>query len=264
MSLPVESSEVQTFIPESLKNLGDLAPKFRFRSVTERHVRRYRAMCFDDGLTYHSNEAFFAEKLTAIETLWTPEDAAPLAARMRALQEAIRQNIDITDDDKEWLEALDKQLFDNWRQLNVMRRECHEFLEYGPRYAISSYVMGWKNLPVPFRLEAGYFPFEDVVKIARALEEVEKQAIADGIEGVGLQVGGERVPGLAYFELYTHAMTLTSLTKDEEKNLPAPSLSISIPPISTDEKQDGASTTANDKASNVSSPSSKNRAKKKA
>jgi hypothetical protein len=218
MTVPVESSEIQDFTPESLKNLGDAAPKFRFRAVTERHVRRYRALCVDDGLTYNTDSTLFAEQIEAVETLWSSETAQPMISKMRLIAENAKQDIPNSDDDAKWSKALAEQLMENWPRLRVMKRQNIEFMEYSPRYALSAFLQGWKGIDVPFRLDAGFVPVDDIPKIGRALQKIEESAIADKIEGVGFLHKGETLAGMAYFELGSYALGLTNLDEDEEKN----------------------------------------------
>lgn len=220
--IPVESSEVQEFTPDSLKNIPD-APVFRLRAATERHLRHFRNLRDDEGLEHFTDDDFNDERRLAISRLWTEEDGLPLRQRLDTIIEMAKQDVTITDADLEWFDSFNEKLFEEWPRLRVMLRKNKENAEYGARFVTSTFVMGWRNLDVPFRLDAGYLPPDDIPKLARALEKIERKAIDEKVEGVGLARGDDVVPGLAYFELYAKCSSLLRLDEDEEKNSPAPS-----------------------------------------
>lgn len=246
MAIPVEANETEWFTPASLENVPD-APKFRLRAPDERNMRRYNTLVQDDNLRTYSEEAFRVEKEKAISALWSEEDAQPILARFRTIAECVKQKIDISQEDLNWSNKLDDELFDNWRELSVMRRKTNDYFEYSPRYAIGTIVKGWSNLDVPFRLEAGYLKTSSVSEIAAALLKIEEQAIADKVEGVVLT-------GMAFMELWIACMDRTRMTGDEEKNLLAPSLpSSSQEALSTESS--GASIEESGKAESISTSS---------
>lgn len=249
MTIPVTSSEVLAFTPESLKEvLGDDAPVFRLRAPSENHVRRFRQVCSDEGLTSYSDDEFTEEKMRAIDALWTPEDAAGLRDRLSGLLASIGQEIEVADEDLRWLDELDDTLFDNWRPLRVMRRKAGELRHYAPRLAVSTYVAGWSGLDAPFRLEGGYVPIAVVDELEKALGRIAEE-----------HLGKER-RGIPFIELYAAASQRVSLTGEEEKNSPAPSQPGSTPGASTDSPPtDGRSSGESGEAV---TPSSNSRRKK--
>lgn len=246
MAIPVEANEVAVFTPASLVNVPD-APVFKLRAPDERNMRRYNTLVQDDNLRTYSEEAFAAEKEKAIINLWSEEDAQPILARFRTIGECVKQKIEISEEDLEWSKKLDDELFENWRELAVMRRKTNDYFEYSPRYAIGTIVKGWSNLDVPFRLEAGYLKTSIVSDVAAALLKIEEQAIADKVEGIVLT-------GMAFMELWIACMDRTRLTGDEEKNSPAPSLP-SLNQEDSTKELNGASTEESGKDENTSTSS---------
>lgn len=235
MSVPITASEVSAYTPESLKKiLGEDAPSFRLRAPNERHTRRFRQVINDEGLVSHSEDDFTAEKRKAIAALWTEEDAAGILSRLETLLESVRQKIEVSAEDLQWLDALDDKLFENWQPLRVMRRQNGEMQEYAPRIALATYVTGWTNFDVPVRLDAGYLS-------DACLKAAEKELRRLAAEHLGAE--NRNVP---FLELYIAAARQLTLTEDEEKNSPAPSQPGSNPDASTASNQtDGASSEEN-------------------
>lgn len=243
--IPVESTEIMEFTPKSLINVPD-APIFRLRAPDERHMRRYNALIVDNNLEGFSAKAFNDVKMEAIKHLWTPEDAQPILDRFRTFLSMVEQNIEIDQAERDWVVALDEQLFEHYVDKNgvkilaQMRRKTNDYWEYTPRYCVGTIVCGWKNLPVPFRLDSGYLKTEDVRQIDRELRKIERAGLEDKVDGV---IG----EGVAFIELWTACLSRTRLDEDEEKNLPAPSPVSSSPQASTTETN-GASTEESGKA----------------
>ena len=255
MAVPVEANEIAEFTPASLINVPD-APVFRLRAPDERNMRRYNTLVQDDNLRTYSADDFAAEKEVAIKALWSAEDAQPILDRFRSIDQCVKQKIDLSDEDVAWSAELDDTLFENHRPLAVMRRKTNDYFEYSPRYAIGTILKGWKNLDMPFRLEAGYMKTADVATLAKHLIAIEEKAIADKVEGVGLT-------GTAFLELWIACMDRTRLTGDEEKNLPAPLLPTLSPEGSTAEVN-GASIAESGKDESISSSSAPTPTKKSA
>lgn len=249
--IPIEASEKREFTPESLANIID-PPVFILRSPDERHIRRYRACCEDDGLERFSDADWEAEKVRAIETLWTPEDGQPILDRFRTIMASLNQSIEISADDQDWIGELDETLFANHRALMVMRRKQNEWYNYAPVYAIGTFLAGWRQFDLPWKLEAGYVPTRHILSLLQRLGEIERAAIATGVEGVGPE-------GVAFLQLWTACLQQTRLDEDEEKNLPAPSQPSSQGEDSTTAKDlsqaDGKSTAASSEGVNSSSSS---------
>jgi hypothetical protein len=63
MLVPIESSEVRHFTPDSLKDIEN-PPVFRLRAPDERHTRRFRRLAIEEGVRYHSH-ADFRERIEA-------------------------------------------------------------------------------------------------------------------------------------------------------------------------------------------------------
>lgn len=249
MTIPVTSSEVLAYAPESLKEImGDSAPSFRLRAPSERHIRRFRQVCSDEGLTAFGEEDFTAEKFLAIAELWTPDEAQALKAKLTTLLESIRQKIDISRDDIAWMEELDEKLFDNWKPLRVMRRKTGEARAQMPHIAVSTYVAGWDGLDVQFRLEGGYLPMATVKSIETALRKLGETHI------------GKDARTLPFVELYGTATGQIMMDEDEEKNSPAPSQHGSSPDASTDTPPTGSR--SSEESEEAKTPSSTSRAKK--
>lgn len=245
MAIPVASSEVLAFTPESLKEkLGDEAPKFRLRTVNERHLRRFRQEVSDDGLISYSDDEFTAEKMRAINELWSAEDAQGLKDRFNTLVESLKQGVEIPAEDFTWLEELDDALFDNWKPLRVMRRKSGEWREYALRIMVSTYVIGWENLDAKHALEAGYLSRESVASVEKALRRLGEQHL------------GAEARHVPFLELCAAASRQLGLVEDEEKNSPAPSQPGSTPDASTaNPPMDGASIAADAEDSSSSSTS---------
>jgi hypothetical protein len=258
LAVPVEANEIAEFTPASLINVPD-APVFRLRAPDERNMRRYNMLVQDDNLRMYSTDEFTSEKEVAIKALWSAEDAQSILGRFRNMIECEKQNIDLSDEDIDWRygkEGLEERLLENHRPLAVMKRKTNEYFEYSPRYAIGTILKGWKNLDMPFRLEAGYMKTADVATLAKHLIAIEEKAIADKVEGVGLT-------GTAFLELWIACVDRTRLTGDEEKNLPAPSLPTLNPEGSTAEVN-GASIAESGKDESISLSSASTPTKKSA
>jgi len=248
MTIPVESSEVGVFTPDSLKYLGDAAPKFKFRAANERHLRRFRAVCADEGLESYSDEDFLEEKLRAIPLYWSEEDAAAMRVRLQTIVETVKQNVAMSDEDRAWAERLDEDLFDVHRPLRVMQRRTDEANEHRPRFSLATYLCGWSGIDVPFKLEAGYIPISTVDALSRELRKLGRQAMIDNPEGIASEV-------MPYFELFIESAKCITLTEGEEKNSPAPSPSTMTEDASTAAQMDGASIAERGEVKNDSSTS---------
>ncbi len=249
MTIPVESSEVFEFTPDSLKSLID-PPVFRLRSPDERHMRRYNQMLGDDNLTLYSDKQFDAEKRVAIAELWGDE-GQEIVDKYATIRAKAEQKIELSKEEVDWIEELDSQLFDNWRPLSRMRRKNDEWFEYAPRYAIATIVRGWNNFTVPFKLDAGYLKTDLVRKIAAELADIEQKARAEKVDGIGAD-------GTAFLQLWVACLDRTRLTEDEEKNSPAPSQpSLNQDASMATGQKDAASIAESGEASSASSSSTK-------
>lgn len=221
MTVPVESSEIQDFVPESLKVMGDAAPVFRLKAPSERCLRRYQDLCGDDGLESYSDAEFTAEKLRAIDLHWSPDDAQTVKEKFNTLLESDKQGIVIAPNDLAWLSHLDDELFSVHRELNVMRRKTGNFREYAPRHALSVYLAGWKGLAVPFKLNAGLIEGGTVVALGKEMQRLGQEHCPD-------------TPFGPFLELYVAVTARLRIGEDEEKNLPAPSPLSSSPDALTE------------------------------
>lgn len=247
MTIPVESSEIQDFVPESLKVMGDAAPVFRLKAPSERCLRRYQDLIGDDGLESFSDAEFTAEKLKAIDLYWSPEDAQGIKDRFNNLLEMNKQAIEIGADDLAWLSEFDDQLFEVHRPLNVMRRKTGNFREYAPRHALSIYLAGWKNLDVPFKLNAGLIEAGTVLALGKEMQRLGREHCPDE-------------PIKPFLDLYVAVTARLYIGEDEEKNSPAPSPPSSSPDASTEsvpKAGESSEASAADATSSSSSPRKK-------
>ncbi len=215
MVVPVERSEILDFTPESLKNIGD-APVFRLRPATERDMRTYRRLIAEEGLNYSSDEDLHAAIVKAIGELWSAEDAAPMATRYESIIVARNQDIEISDEDRDWASELVETVLRNRKSLRVMAADRTEFQSDAPKVALALYLSGWKRFDMPFKLDGGFVPIDTIYAVEKLLGEIEATAIADKVEEAG-------PVGMAFLQLCGEAFRLLRLTEDEEKNSPAPS-----------------------------------------
>ena len=218
MAIPVESRETQDFTPGSLKCMGDDAPVFRLKAPSERCRRRYEAECGDDGLEVISDDDFYAEKMKAFAEHWP--DRADLRLRFIELLETNRQGIDLSEEDADWLTAMDEELFDKHRPLKVLRRKANAMRRYAPRWALAVYLKGWKNFSAPFQLDAGIIAMDSIRALETALLELGQKYVPDS-------------PSTPYIELWIETGKRLSLPVDEEKNSPSPSQPTATPDAST-------------------------------
>lgn len=244
MAVPVEAAETTVFIPESLKEpMGDFAPKFIFKSPTERDLRRFRQLVQDDGLEQFDDEEFNAEKLRAIQIYWSPETAQKYTETFTTILLKIKQGLEVTEDEKVWITQLDEELFQVHRELRVMQRKSTEAAEYIPRHALAVYLIGWENLDVAMKRAGGIIPEETVGQITRALSRLGKEHCPVA-------------PSVPMLELLEAAVKAIRLNRDEEKNSPAPSQNSSNPDASGQTPlKDGPSIEENSAASPSSSTS---------
>lgn len=251
MAIPVESSEVEEFTPQSLQDaMGDAAPVFSLKAPSERCVRRFRQLIGDDGLEFFTDEQFNAEKLRAIDLYWDEKTASGYKAQFRTIIEKTKQNIALTDEEMAWSDQLDEQLFEAHRPLNVMVRKTGEFQRMSPRYALAVYLAGWTGLETPFRMAGGVIPDQTIAALERELTKLGKEHCPEA-------------PSRPYLELYFAAGSRLNLDQEEEKNSPAPSQPSSNPDASTASPQpDGASSGESAAESPSSSSSAKTKARK--
>lgn len=247
MTIPVESSEVVEFTPDNLLNIEN-PPVFRLRTPDDRHLRRYNLMCGEARLKLNSDDAFDKERVKAIPFIW-PDTSQEYLDRFNTIREAVKQKIEISPADAIWIDEICEQIADNWPPIARMEAKNSEWWEYAPLYLVSTIVLGWKGLKAEHKLEAGYLSLKSVRKMAVELAEIEKEAIKNKVEGVGMD-------GLGFLSLWGKCQSQTRLDEDEEKNSPAPSPATSPPqPLTTNLPADGASTEANGEDSNASTSS---------
>lgn len=249
MTIPVERSETEDYVPESLKDImGDDAPVFRLKAPSERCRRRFRQLCGDDGLVLYDAEDFNTEKLKAIDLYWEADVATQYRLKYVEIVEKAKQGIALTPEEEIWIDDLEEELFDAHKPLRVMRRKTGDFNEYAPRYALAVYLAGWRNLDVPFRLDAGVIHQDCIEALSRALK----------------RLGDEHVPSAPstpFIELYATAIARISLSQEDEKNSPSPSqptatqdASATAAPSPAKPKRSSAAKTAAGNPSTSSSP----------
>lgn len=211
MAIPVESRETEDFTPQSLNAMGDDAPVFRLKAPSERCRRRFRQLCGDDGLMLYDDEDFTSEKMKAIDLYWQADVAVQYRMKFVEIIEKAKQGIDLTPEELAWINDLEEQLFDAHKPLRVMRRKTGEFNEFAPRYALSVYLAGWRGIDVPFKLDAGVIDQSCIEAMGRALTKLGEEHCPDA-------------PSTPFIELYVAATSRLSLSQEDEKNSPSPSL----------------------------------------
>ena len=251
MAIPVEANEIAEFTPASLINVPD-APVFRLRAPDERNMRRYQQMCEDRNLLLVTQRAIDAVTEAGITQLYSEEEASEIISRYRTLRAQEEQKIEVSAADEKWLALLDETIRQNYedsdtgvKPLAVLYRKQNQYWRETPELIISTMVVGWKNLDLPFRLDAGYLKIVDVTKLSEKLIEIEESAKQQEVEGVSLT-------GIAVMELWTECLTRSRMTEDEEKNLPAPSLP-SLSQEDSSKEVNGASIAESGKDENISS-----------
>lgn len=241
MTIPVESSEVEAYTPESLINLPN-PPSFRLRAPDERTERRFRRMMTEEGVTAHTVSEFIAEQDAAISILFDEESARPLLEKFRSVRALLDQGSELSDEDAKWFSELESRLWDNHKPLRVIRADNEDFEIVLRSFTVATIVKGWKDFDLPFALDAGFIPVLTVPKIAKQLSQIETQAANDKIDGIG-------APGTAFLELISRCLVQSRLTETEEKNLPSPSPTSANPePSMMADKLDGEFTAESDEA----------------
>lgn len=238
--VPVTADEIEDFIPDSLKDIA-APPVFRLKPATGRDLRPYRKAVRVEGLVYHGAEAIRAEVLKALKELWSEENFQAHADRLNAFWAAADQKAEVSDAEAEAIGELMDRLGRAWQPLRQMIADNIEFAEDSLKVAASMFVGGWSNVAVPYRRDAGRVSLQAIDDVADALGELEKSAIADGVEGAGPE-------GLAFMQLCNAASARLTLGADTEKNSESPSPSSAIP--------NGSTTTSSAKTADASSQAS--------
>ena len=219
--VPLSKGQASSFMPASFANLAE-APSFRFRAPTPYDREDYRYALREEGLRFWSSDEFRAEIISGLTEMWAGDEDLLNGNinRLKAfweLEDQAEKDPTLTVDEQEAVAVKDLllQLMDAWPILNRMNADNLKFSERAPKVALRMYLAGWKNLDVPFRLEAGKVPVESIFALSDALEAVEKEAASNKVEGI--------IPGVGFMQLTSHAIGLMNLGSDAEKNSPSPS-----------------------------------------
>ncbi len=246
MAIPVESSEVERFTPQSLiEPMGDSAPVFLLRSPTERELRRYNDLVGSDGLEWVSDELLNETKLEAIAPPnWDEKTARSYRETFTTLEEKKRQEIVLTAEEQAWLDELDEQLKEVSRPFNRIIQKRRNFLSITPLYSIAVYCCGWEGFEAEFRLEAGTVPLVAVSKMIRELRRISEPHLPD-------------LADMPLIELYSACTNRLRLDEEEEKNSPAPSLNSASQDASTSATRTDGESSGGSPAGESTSSSSK-------
>lgn len=212
--IPVEADELQEFVPTVLANLP-APPVFLLRSASGREWRKYQYIMRAEGLEFHSKDAFRAETLKALQELWSPADFEAHSARLRAHWALLDQKGEPDEKEEAAINDLMGRLVREWRPLAVMAADNMRFGEESLGIAASMFVVGWRNVDVPYRRDAGRVPLELLDQVETWLTTTEKKAAEDKIDGV-------LEPGMAFLQLCNAAYGRLHLTGQEEKNSSSP------------------------------------------
>lgn len=228
MSIPLSASERSEIIPASLANLP-AAPVFTFRPATERDARAFRQACRVQGLTMHSMADFRAAIRSELQMLWDKDSFDVQMPKLQALWDTIDYNsrkpeeerVAIDPDEQAAADELMQRLGRASKLLRSMEADNEQFMEDSPKLAIGQFLIGWKNITAPFRKEAGVIPLDCIDGLEKALLAMERQAVADKVEGAK--------PGEAFAEIALHAFGLLNLSGVEAGNSASPSAPGPIP-----------------------------------
>lgn len=222
MSIPLSASEKSEFTPASLANLP-AAPVFSFRPATERDARAFWRLCQVKGLTLWQTGDIRAAIQAELAQLWDKESFDKEMPRLQNLWNTLDYNADqpedqrvaIDADEQKAADALMQKLFSVSERLRQMMVDNDVFMADAPKLAIGHFLIGWKGVAAPFRKEAGVIPLDCIDGLEKALLAMERQAVADGVEGAR--------PESAFAELALHAFNLLTLTGAEAGNSASPS-----------------------------------------
>lgn len=229
--VPLSKDDLETYVPESFANLA-VQPSFLLRPPTLRDDRAFRRALQLEGLTRHEHSEVRVEIRRGLQSKWAPEDfergwtilnefweggdrlaAMPLDTdEQKAEFEAAKVELD---EIAPAAELLMTTLADVWPPLRRIVADNSDFDESFHSVAIGMFVVGWKNIDLPYSRQADQVPLDTIFALRKELVKIENAAIVDKVEGV--------VPGLAYIQLANHVLASMDLGKAEEKKRASPS-----------------------------------------
>lgn len=214
--IPIDKDQIEHFTPESLENFSP-KPVFRFRAATARDQQRYNHQLSLEGLRLHDDSAVRDEIKRVLKQNWDETTYNEAVQRLETTWALIDQSLPVTDEDLTAIAELIGRCMDVSPMLRRMDADNKAFAENAPAMALGLFLVGWKNIDLPFRLEANVIPFDTLLELSRELRKIEAQASEEKVEGA--------YEGLAFLQLTLKGFQLLSLNKAEEKNLSAPSRS---------------------------------------
>ena len=241
MTAPLTKDDIEHHTPTSLANLAT-PPVFLLRPATVRDERAFRRALQLEGLTRHEPAEVRVEIKRGLQSKWSPDEfqsgwavlkefweggdrlaAMPLETdEQKAEFEAAKAELD---DIAPAAELLMTALADVWPPLRRIVADNSDFDESFHSVAIGMFVVGWKNVDLPYSRQADQVPLDTIYALRKKLVAIENAAIADKVEGV--------VPGLAYIQLANHVLASMDLNRGAEKNSQSPSPSGPSPTDST-------------------------------
>jgi hypothetical protein len=218
--IPLSQEEVVAFTPPSLANI-ECPPVFSFRPVRERDNRTYQRAAIVAGLTHHDDQAVRAEYLKALKRLWSEADYAKGSAALLSVWERIDGGIDVPQAELESAGHLLSEVQRNWPPLRVMLADNYAFFQDAPRLALGLFLRGWTGLETVYAREADQVPMAVIDRLETELNRLDRDAVERNV--------ADAMPGAAYSQLASHALSLLNLTRDEEKNSQSLSPTASTP-----------------------------------
>jgi len=220
--IPLSADEIVSYTPSSLANVAT-PPVFLLRPVTPRDARAFRRACMVEGLVYHGVDEVREELLRGLKRHWNEYEEAK--ARIQQVWDAADQDAEVPPEELEAIAALQRSIGRMHKPLALMTADNVDFNDMAPRIALTLFVVGWQNIDVVYRREAGLVPVETVDALEVAVTAIEKKAVADKVEGAA--------SGLAFTQLWAHVLTTMNLTNGERQDFQSPSSSASTPIAST-------------------------------
>lgn len=269
---PLEKSDIEEWTPVSFESLP-APPVFLLRPWTVRDRHRYHDLLIEESLEYYTEQDIRAEILTGLEENWSKDDFDRHSARIQAFWESTDFALESTKDlppeergkkleamidaeEVEQINELQSRLVRAHRRLAVMLAANRQYQREAPKVSLCMFLVGWRNLDLPFSKDGGRPSIETIDKLQIALGKVEKQGLKDRVEGIG-------IPGLAFNELLLKGVEHLTLSKGEAKNSESPPSSQQTPNGSPKDGPDKKATGGGSQAITASeSPTKKTRPKK--
>jgi hypothetical protein len=204
---------MEAFTPPTLAKLP-VPPVFKLRAADDRgrEWRKYQFLLRVEGLRFHNTVALRVEVLRGVEALYDPDTARDVAKRLNAFWELTDKGEAADPNEAAAIDELAERLTGAWRPLSQAGADNTRFQDEALRVALSMFLVGWQNVDLPYRREEGRVPLDLLDQLEDKIEALEKQADADGVEGV--------VPGLAFGELCTAAYRRLRLEEEQEAETP--------------------------------------------